>query len=118
MTKTNAILKIFDSLGGAPTLEPTVGHLLYYSGVLARITSVGIISSTETSITYRELSGRTRTALLDSTIPSTLILLGPDLVPENLNLTTLSSTKLTELSVVELVTILNNINNGKATLTH
>ena len=118
MTKTSAILKIFDSLGGAPTLEPAVGHLLYYSGVLARITSVGIISSTETSITYRELSGRIRTALLDFTIPSTIVLLGPDLVPENLNLTTLSSTKLTELSIVELVTILNNINNGKATLTH
>lgn len=117
MTKTSAILKIFDSLGGAPTLEPAVGCLLYSSGVLARITSVGIISNTETSITYREITGRTRTALLDSTIPSTIVLLGPDLVPENLNLT-LSSTKLTELSVVELVTILNNINNGKATLTH
>lgn len=118
MTKTSAILKIFDSLGGAPTLEPAVGHLLYYSGVLARITSVGIISNTETSITYRELSGRVRTALLDSTLPSIITILGPDLVPENLNLTTLSSTKLTELSIVELVTILNNINNGKATFAH
>lgn len=118
MTKTSAILKIFDSLGTPTPPDPTVGCLLYSNGVLARVTSVGIISSTETSITYRELSGRTRTALLDFTIPSTLILLGPDLVPENLNLTTLSSTKLTELSIVELVTILNNINNGKATLTH
>lgn len=118
MTKTSAILKIFDSLGGAPTLEPAVGHLLYYSGVLARITSVGIISSTETSITYRETTGRTRTALLDSTLPSIITILGPDLVPQTLNLTNLSSTKLTELPVVELVTILNNINNGKATLAH
>lgn len=117
MTKTSAILKIFDSLGSTPPLEPTVGHLLYYSGVLAKITSVGIISNTETSITYREMTGRTRTALLDSTLPSIITILGPDLVPQTLNLT-LSSTKLTELPVVELVTILNNINNGKATLTH
>lgn len=118
MTKTSAILKIFDSLGTrTPPLEPAVGHLLYYSGVLARITSVGIISSTETSITYQETTGRTRTALLDSTLPSIITILGPDLVPPSLRLT-LSSTKLTELPVVELVTILNNINNGKATLTH
>lgn len=117
MTKTSAILKIFDSLGNPVPTEPTVGYLLYYSGVLARITSVGIISSAETSITYREMTGRTRTALLDSTLPSIITILGPDLVPPGLNLT-LSSTKLTELSVVELVTILNNINNGKATLTH
>lgn len=117
MTKTSAILKIFDSLGSPAPTEPTVGCLLYYSGILAKVTSVGIISSTETSITYRELSGRTRTALLDSTLPSIITLLGPDLVPPILNLT-LSSTKLTELSVVELVTIINNINNGKATLTH
>lgn len=79
MTRTQAILRYFDKVGDSTLDDVRVGTLIYTSGTLAKITSIGHLSTTEMSITFRKFSGGIGTGLISKDIIKKVRILGDDI---------------------------------------
>lgn len=78
MTRTQAILRYFDKVGDSTLDDVKVGTLLYYNHTLAKVTSIGHLSTTEMSITFRKFSGGIGTGLISRDIIKKIRILGDD----------------------------------------
>lgn len=78
MTRTQAILRYFDKVGDKNIEDVRVGTLLYIEGTLAKVTSIGHLSTTEMSITFRKFSGGIGTGLLSRDMIKKVRILGDD----------------------------------------
>lgn len=79
MTRTQAILRYFDKVGDGTLDDVKVGTLLYIEGTLAKVTSIGHLSTNEMSITFRKFSGGIGTGLLSKDMIKKVRILGDDL---------------------------------------
>lgn len=94
MTRTQAILRYFDKVGDSTLDDVKVGTLLYIEGTLAKVTSIGHLSTTEMSITFRKFSGGIGTGLLSRNIIRKIRILGDD---------TQSGKNLLEMDIQEII---------------
>lgn len=78
MTRTQAILRYFDKVGDSTIDDVRVGTLIYTDGTLAKITSIGHLSTNEMSITFRKFSGGIGTGLISRDIIKKIRILGDD----------------------------------------
>lgn len=100
MTRTQAILRYFDKVGDSTLDDVRVGTLIYTSGTLAKITSIGHLSTTEMSITFRKFSGGIGTGLLSLDIIKKIRILGDDLQ---------SGKNLSEMDTLEIIELTKNL---------
>lgn len=100
MTRTQAILRYFDKVGDSTIDDIRVGTLIYTSGTLAKITSIGHLSTTEMSITFRKFSGGIGTGLLSGDIIKKIRILGDD---------TQSGANLSEIEIEDIVKLTKNL---------
>ena len=78
MTRTQAILRYFDIVGDSTIDDIRVGTLIYTEGTLAKVTSIGHLSTDEMSITFRKFSGGIGTGLISGYINKKIRILGDD----------------------------------------
>lgn len=78
MTRTQAILRYFDIVGDSTIDDIRVGTLIYTEGTLAKVTSIGHLSTDEMSITFRKFSGGIGTGLISGDIIKKIRILGDD----------------------------------------
>ena len=78
MTRTQARLRYFDKVGDSTIDDIRVGTLIYTEGTLAKVTSIGHLSTTEMSITFRKFSGGLGTGLISKDIIKKIRILGDD----------------------------------------
>lgn len=100
MTRTQAILRYFDKVGDSTLDDIKVGTLLYIEGTLAKVTSIGHLSTTEMSITFRKFSGGIGTGLLSKDIIRKIRILGDD---------TQSGKNLSEMDIQEIIELTKNL---------
>lgn len=100
MTRTQAILRYFDKVGDSTINDVRIGTLIYTSGTLAKITSIGHLSTTEMSITFRKFSGGIGTGLLSRDIIQKIRILGDD---------TQSGKNLSEIEIEDIVKLTKNL---------
>lgn len=100
MTRTQAILRYFDKIGDKNVEDVKVGTLLYIEGTLAKVTSIGHLSTTEMSITFRKFSGGIGTGLLSRDIIRKIRILGDD---------TQSGKNLSEMDIQEIIELTKNL---------
>nr|DAX71675.1 MAG TPA: hypothetical protein [Caudoviricetes sp.] len=100
MTRTQAILRYFDKVGDSTLDDVRVGTLIYIDGTLAKVTSIGHLSTTEMSITFRKFSGGIGTGLLSSDIIKKIRILGDD---------TQSGVNLSEIEIKDIVKFIKNL---------
>jgi hypothetical protein len=94
MTRTQAILRYFDKVGDKSIDDVRVGTLIYTEGTLAKVTSIGHLSTNEMSITFRKFSGGLGTGLLSGDIIKKVRILGDD---------TQSGKNLSEMDIQEII---------------
>ena len=100
MTRTQAILRYFDKVGDKDIDDVRVGTLIYIEGTLAKITSIGHLSTTEMSITFRKFSGGLGTGLISGDIIQKIRILGDD---------TQSGVNLSEMDILEIIELTKNL---------
>lgn len=100
MTRTQAILRYFDKVGDKNVDDVRVGTLLYLSNTLAKVTSIGHLSTTEMSITFRKFSGGIGTGLLSKDMIKKVRILGDD---------TQCSKNLSEMDIQEIIELTKNL---------
>ena len=99
MTRTQAILRYFDKVGDSTLDDVRVGTLLYYNFTLAKVTSIGHLSTTEMSVTVRKFTGTIGTCVLSRDIIQKIRILGDDLQ---------SGKNLSELDILEIIKLTKN----------
>lgn len=99
MTRTQAILRYFDKVGDKNVEDVKVGTLIYIEGTLAKVTSIGHLSTSEMSITFRKFSGGLGTGLLSKDIIKKIRILGDD---------TQSGINLSEMEIQEIIKLTKN----------
>lgn len=104
MTRTQAILRYFDKVGDMSIDDVKVGTLIYIEGTLAKVTSIGHLSTIEMSITFRKFSGGLGTGLLSQGIIKKIRILGDD---------TQSGVNLSEMDTLEIIKLIKNLENEK-----
>lgn len=104
MTRTQAILRYFDKVGDMSVEDVKVGTLLYLSNTLAKVTSIGYLSTNEMSITFRKFSGGIGTGLLSSDIIKKIRILGDDLQ---------CGVNLSEIEIEDIIKLTKNLENEK-----
>lgn len=104
MTKTQAILRYFDKVGDKDIDDVRVGTLIYTEGTLAKVTSIGHLSTTEMSITFRKFSGGIGTGLLSKDIIKKVRILGDD---------TQNGKNLSEIEIKDIIKLTKNLENEK-----
>lgn len=100
MTRTQAILRYFDKVGDSTIDDVKVGTLIYTEGTLAKVTSVGHLSTTEMSITFRKFSGGIGTGLLSRDIIQKVRILGDD---------TQNGVNLSEIEIEDIIKLTKNL---------
>ena len=100
MTRTQAILRYFDKVGNSTLDDVRVGTLLYIEGTLAKVTSIGHLSTTEMSITFRKFSGGIGTGLLSKDIIQKVRILGDD---------TQNGKNLSEMDIQDIIKLTKNL---------
>lgn len=100
MTRTQAILRYFDKVGNSTLDGVRVGTLLYIEGTLAKVTSIGHLSTTEMSITFRKFSGGIGTGLLSKDIIQKVRILGDD---------TQNGKNLSEMDIQDIIKLTKNL---------
>lgn len=104
MTRTQAILRYFDIVGDSTIDDVRVGTLIYTEGTIAKVTSIGHLSTTEMSITFRKFSGGIGTGLLSQDIIKKVRILGDD---------TQNGKNLSEIEIKDIVKLTKNLENEK-----
>ena len=104
MTRTQAILRYFDKVGDKNVEDVRVGTLLYLDNTLAKVTSIGHLSTTEMSITFRKFSGGIGTGLLSRDIIRKIRILGDD---------TQFGVNLSEIEIEDIIKLTKNLENEK-----
>lgn len=99
MTRTQAILRYFDKVGDSIIDDVRVGTLLYYNFTLAKVTSIGHLSTTEMSVTVRKFTGTIGTCVLSRDIIQNIRILGDDFQSGKL---------LSEMDIQEIVELTKN----------
>jgi hypothetical protein len=97
MTRTQAILRYFDKVGDSTLDDVRVGTLIYIEGTLAKVTSIGHLSTTEMSITFRKFSGGIGTGLISGDIIKKIRILGDD-VQHGANLSEMDTLEIIKLT--------------------
>lgn len=100
MTRTQAILRYFDKVGDSTLDDVKVGTLLYYNHTLAKVTSIGHLSTTEMSITFRKFSGGLGTGLLSQDMIKKIRILGDD---------TQNGINLSEIEIEDIIKLTKNL---------
>lgn len=100
MTRTQAILRYFDKVGNKNVEDVRVGTLLYLDNTLAKVTSIGHLSTTEMSITFRKFSGGIGTGLISRDIIKKIRILGDD---------TQSGKNLSEMDIQEIIELIKTL---------
>lgn len=100
MTRTQAILRYFDKVGNKNVEDVRVGTLLYLDNTLAKVTSIGHLSTTEMSITFRKFSGGIGTRLISRDIIKKIRILGDD---------TQSGKNLSEMDIQEIIELIKTL---------
>lgn len=100
MTRTQAILRYFDKVGDSTIEDVRVGTLIYIEGTLAKITSIGHLSTTEMSITFRKFSGGIGTGLLSRDMIKKVRILGDD---------TQNGINLSEIEIEDIIKLTKNL---------
>ena len=100
MTRTQAILRYFDKVGDMSVEDVRVGTLIYIEGTLAKVTSIGHLSTNEMSITFRKFSGGIGTGLLSLDIIKKIRILGDD---------TQNGINLSEIEIEDIVKLTKNL---------
>lgn len=100
MTRTQAILAYFDKVGDTDIDDVKVGTLLYYNFTLAKVTSIGHLSTTEMSVTVRKFTGTSGTCVLSRDIIQKIRILGDDFQSGKL---------LSEMDIREIVELTKNL---------
>ena len=100
MTRTQAIFRYFDKVGDNTLDDIRVGTLIYIEGTLAKITSIGHLSTTEMSITFRKFSGGIGTGLLSKDMIKKIRILGDD---------TQCGVNLSEMDIQEIIKLTKNL---------
>lgn len=100
MTRTQAILRYFDKVGDMSIDDIKVGTLLYLDNTLAKVTSIGHLSTTEISITFRKFSGGIGTGLISKDIIQKIRILGDD---------TQNGKNLSEMDTLEIIKLTKNL---------
>lgn len=100
MTRTQAILRYFDKVGDKNVEDVRVGTLIYTEGTLAKVTSIGHLSTSEMSITFRKFSGGIGTGLISKDIIKKIRILGDD---------TQSGVNLSEMEIQEIIKLTKNL---------
>lgn len=100
MTRTQAILKYFDKVGDKNVEDIKVGTLIYTEGTLAKVTSIGHLSTSEMSITFRKFSGGLGTGLLSKDIIKKDRILGDD---------TQCGVNLSEMDIQDIIKLTKNL---------
>lgn len=100
MTRTQAILRYFDKVGDSTLDDVRVGTLIYTSGTLAKITSIGHLSTTEMSVTVRKFTGTLGTYVLSRDIIQKIRILGDD---------TQNGKNLSEMEIQEIIKLTKNL---------
>ena len=100
MTRTQAILRYFDKVGDMSIEDVRVGTLIYTEGTLAKVTSIGHLSTSEMSITFRKFSGGIGTGLLSLDMIKKVRILGDD---------TQSGVNLSEIEIEDIVKLTKNL---------
>lgn len=104
MTRTQAILRYFDKVGDSTVEDVRVGTLIYIEGTLAKVTSIGHLSTTEMSITFRKFSGGIGTGLISKDMIKKVRILGDD---------TQSGVNLSEIEIEDIIKLTKNLENEK-----
>ena len=100
MTRTQAILRYFEKVGDMSVEDVRVGTLIYIEGTLAKVTSIGHLSTNEMSITFRKFSGGIGTGLLSLDIIKKIRILGDD---------TQNGINLSEIEIEDIVKLTKNL---------
>lgn len=100
MTRTQAILRYFDKVGDMSIDDVKVGTLLYYNHTLAKVTSIGHLSTTEMSVTVRKFTGTLGTCVLSRDIIQKIRILGDD---------TQGGKNLSEMDIQEIIKLTKNL---------
>ena len=100
MTRTQAILRYFDKVGDSTLDDVRVGTLIYTSGTLAKITSIGHLSTTEMSVTVRKFTGTLGTYVLSRDVIQKIRILGDD---------TQNGKNLSEMEIQEIIKLTKNL---------
>jgi hypothetical protein len=100
MTRTQAILRYFDKVGDKNVEDVRVGTLIYTSGTLAKVTSIGHLSTAEMSITFKKFSGGIGTGLISKDMIKKVRILGDD---------TQSGKNLLEMDTLEIIKLTKNL---------
>lgn len=100
MTRTQAILRYFDKVGDSTIDDVRVGTLLYYNFTLAKVTSIGHLSTTEMSVTVRKFTGTLGTCVLSRDIIQKIRILGDD---------TQNGKNLSEMEIQEIIKFTKNL---------
>jgi len=100
MTRTQAILRYFDIVGDSTIDDIRVGTLIYIEGTLAKVTSIGHLSTSEMSITFRKFSGGLGTGLISGDIIKKIRILGDD---------TQCGVNLSEIEIKDIIKLIKNL---------
>lgn len=100
MTRTQAILRYFNKVGDKNVEDVRVGTLLYYNHTLAKVTSIGHLSTTEMSVTIRKFTGTLGTCVLSRDIIKKIRILGDD---------TQFGVNLSEIEIEDIVKLTKNL---------
>lgn len=100
MTRTQAILRYFDIVGDGTIDDIRVGTLIYIEGTLAKVTSIGHLSTSEMSITFRKFSGGLGTGLISGDIIKKIRILGDD---------TQCGVNLSEIEIKDIIKLTKNL---------
>lgn len=104
MTRTQAILRYFDKVGDMSMNDIKVGTLLYLDNTLAKVTSIGHLSTTEMSVTVRKFTGTLGTYVLSRDIIQKIRILGDDIQ---------NGVNLSEIEIEDIIKLTKNLKNEK-----